>query len=140
MRVTFWRQFRFEAAHYLSGFEGKCGHIHGHNYVLSVRINGVPGDDGFIIASDELKAAVKPLTDRLDHALIIDNLPELSNDGQIDVSEFWGNVVEIGKRPTTENLAIWIYDQILLLGHKDILGREVSIDLQETHAMGVSIP
>ena len=140
MRVTFWRQFRFEAAHYLSGFEGKCGHIHGHNYVLSVRIKGVPGSDGFIIASDELKQAMKPLMDRLDHALIIDNLPELSNDGQIDISEFWGNVVEIGKRPTTENLAIWIYDQIMLIGHPEMLGRELAIDLQETHAMGVSIP
>ena len=140
MKVTFWRQFRFEAAHYLSGFEGKCGHIHGHNYVLSVRISGVPGDDGFIIASDALKEAMKPLMDLLDHALIIENYRTFDDDSGVEIDDFWSNVVVIGKRPTTENLAIWIYDQILLLGHKDILGREVSIDLQETHAMGVSIP
>ena len=39
IRVT--RRFTFEAAHHIVGHE-KCGHVHGHSYVLDVTLKGEP--------------------------------------------------------------------------------------------------
>ena len=38
LRLT--KQFDFEAAHALEGYEGKCRDIHGHSYYLNVTIIG----------------------------------------------------------------------------------------------------
>ena len=40
IRIT--KKFRFEAAHALYGYDGKCKNIHGHNYKLFVTVIGVP--------------------------------------------------------------------------------------------------
>ena len=40
IRIT--KKFRFEAAHALYGYDGKCKNIHGHNYKLFVTIVGEP--------------------------------------------------------------------------------------------------
>ena len=36
MRVRITKEFDFEAAHALDGYDGKCKDIHGHNYKLSL--------------------------------------------------------------------------------------------------------
>ena len=38
IRVT--KEFRFEGAHALTGYDGKCRHIHGHSYRLFVTLKG----------------------------------------------------------------------------------------------------
>ena len=43
IRIT--KKFRFEAAHALYGYDGKCKNIHGHNYKLFVTIIGEPISD-----------------------------------------------------------------------------------------------
>ena len=40
VRIT--KKFRFEAAHALFGYDGKCKNIHGHNYNLFVTVVGKP--------------------------------------------------------------------------------------------------
>lgn len=45
MRVTVTKKFTFDAAHYLSGHEGKCAAMHGHTYILEVTV-GAPGAPG----------------------------------------------------------------------------------------------
>ena len=34
--------FRFEAAHALMGYDGRCRNIHGHSYEMRVTIKGNP--------------------------------------------------------------------------------------------------
>ena len=43
IRIT--KKFRFEAAHALYGYDGKCKNIHGHNYKLFVTVIGAPVND-----------------------------------------------------------------------------------------------
>ena len=43
IRIT--KQFNFETAHALYGYDGKCKNIHGHNYKLSVTVVGAPIED-----------------------------------------------------------------------------------------------
>ncbi len=76
IRLT--KEFAFEAAHALEGYDGKCSRIHGHSYRLFVTVKGVPCDDpqspkrGMVMDFGVLKALVQEqIVSRLDHALIL---------------------------------------------------------------------
>ncbi len=43
IRIT--KEFHFEMAHTLLGYDGPCRNIHGHSYELKVTLLGVPIDD-----------------------------------------------------------------------------------------------
>ena len=43
IRVT--KEFSFEMAHVLEGYDGPCREIHGHSYRLFVTVAGTPCDD-----------------------------------------------------------------------------------------------
>ena len=45
MRVRITKQFDFEAAHALDGYNGKCKDIHGHSYCLKVTYLGKPKEN-----------------------------------------------------------------------------------------------
>ena len=43
IRIT--KQFNFETAHALYGYDGLCKNVHGHSYKLDVTVIGTPIDD-----------------------------------------------------------------------------------------------
>ena len=45
IRLT--KEFSFEAAHSLEGYDGACREIHGHSYRLFVTIKGEPSADPY---------------------------------------------------------------------------------------------
>ena len=64
------REFTFEAAHRLPNVpEGhKCARLHGHSYRVEVHVAGDVGPvSGWVMDFADIKAAFKPLEDRLDH-------------------------------------------------------------------------
>ena len=72
------KEFSFEAAHALDGYDGPCRAIHGHSYRLLVTVKGEPLADsaspkaGMVIDFGQLKKIVaEEVIDRLDHALIL---------------------------------------------------------------------
>lgn len=85
------RKFKFDAAHNLESYKGKCEKLHGHTYRLVVIVEGIPDSEGMIIDFVELKDIVKrEVIDILDHSYIN----------------------EIIKQPTAENIAIWIWQRL----------------------------
>jgi len=62
VRVT--KEFRFEMAHALWNYDGKCANIHGHSYILQVTVIGEPISDenspkyGMLIDFGDLKKIV----------------------------------------------------------------------------------
>jgi len=64
----------FSAAHFIS-HAGKCERLHGHNYAVSVYMEGELTNDRYVYDFVELKRVVKRLCDRLDHRFL---LPEKS--------------------------------------------------------------
>ena len=81
IRLT--REFSFEMAHALEGYDGLCRHIHGHSYKLFVTVSGTPCDNpddpkyGMVMDFGELKAIVNRLiVDPHDHALVVRLTPE----------------------------------------------------------------
>ena len=67
---------RFSAAHFIS-FAGKCEHLHGHNYGVSVELEGEITEDCYVFDFVVLKRTVRRICDALDHHFL---LPELSKD------------------------------------------------------------
>ena len=75
IRLT--KEFSFEMAHTLDGYDGPCREIHGHSYRLFVTVKGRPKDDpsdskcGMVIDFGDLKRIVadrRTLRSRTGHA------------------------------------------------------------------------
>ena len=71
------KEFKFDAAHNLVNYHGKCENLHGHTYRLAVVLEGDPDDEGMVFDFVELKKFVSELVlSKLDHAYINDILPQ----------------------------------------------------------------
>jgi len=107
IRIT--KEFSFEAAHALKGYDGPCRNIHGHSYHLSVTVTGTPvakpgsPKRGMVMDFSELKKIMKSeVIDRMDHALILPSdldIRELQKMG-----EPFSKIIVVEYQPTTENL------------------------------------
>lgn len=76
IRLT--KEFSFEMAHTLAGYDGPCREIHGHSYRLFVTVRGVPEQDstnpkyGMVMDFGDLKRIVNRLiVDRYDHGFVM---------------------------------------------------------------------
>ncbi len=105
IRIT--KEFRYEGAHALPNYDGKCQHIHGHSYILYVTVKGSPINDpthcknGMIIDFGELKNIVnEAIINKFDHALVMRNDAILAT----ELSSCYKNVILVDFQPTCENL------------------------------------
>ena len=113
--MQIYKEFSFDSAHFLPNVpEGhKCKNMHGHTYRLKVVIEGQPDPHfGWIMDFKELKDALTPVIDQLDHK-VINDIRGLEN-------------------ATAENITIWIWNQI-----KPVLPLLSRIELYETPTTGV---
>ena len=131
IRIT--KEFKFEMAHALHGYDGLCKNIHGHSYRLWVTIRGEASQqkghkkDGMLMDFDVLKSFVKPeIIDKYDHSLVLNaNSPH----AEIDFSAF-EKVFFLPYQPTSENLVL---DFALQIKRKLPLGVELyKVVLSET--------
>ncbi len=96
MRVRLVKGFDFEAAHWLPTFpEGhKCRRMHGHSFRVEVIVEGdVPEEQGFLMDYGDIKKAIAPIRDRLDHRVL--------------------NEIDGLENPTSEVIARWVWDQLV---------------------------
>lgn len=87
--------FRLEASHQLpEAPEGSvCKRLHGHSWVIDVRVAGpVDPETGWLVDYHEIEDAWQPIHDALDHRHL--------------------NDVDGLENPTSEMLAIWIWDHL----------------------------
>ncbi len=105
IRIT--KQFDFEMAHALLGYDGPCKNIHGHSYKMDVTVKGeikegtVDSDEGMVIDFGIIKKIVKDLiVDKYDHALVLNEKME------IDISnfDFMNKLILLPFQPTCELL------------------------------------
>ena len=107
IRLT--KEFSFEAAHALEGYDGKCRHIHGHSYRLFVTVAGTPVADehdpkaGMTLDFGVLKGIVhSEIVDRFDHAFIV----QRGDSRAAALGDRFGNIIETDYRPTCENMLV----------------------------------
>ena len=98
MRIALSKTFEFESAHWLPTFPDghKCRRLHGHSFKVDVVVEGeVPDDRGYLLDYGDIKAAIEPIKNELDHRLL-NEIADLSN-------------------PTAELLTRWIFDRLKCL-------------------------
>lgn len=70
-RITVERnRLRFAAAHFAT-FGGACEGLHGHNYDVTVELEGSLTDDSWVWDFGQVKRATKALADELDHKFLL---------------------------------------------------------------------
>lgn len=107
IRVT--REFPFEMAHVLSGYDGPCRNVHGHSYRLFVTLSGTPVSDrqnpknGMVIDFTDLKQIIKKeIINIFDHAVTVSSY---YNEGNPEaIKKLFGNTIIVDYQPTCENL------------------------------------
>ncbi|KRA42817.1 6-carboxytetrahydropterin synthase QueD [Pseudoxanthomonas sp. Root630] len=92
--MDIFKVFTVEAAHRLPHVPDghKCARLHGHSFRIELHLSGpIDPQAGWVMDFADVKAAFKPIYDRLDHHYLND-IPGLDN-------------------PTSEHLAKWVWDQ-----------------------------
>src|SRR5690349_1709325 len=107
--MELFKEFGFEAAHRLPHVapDHKCARLHGHSFRVELHVEGEVGSEsGWVVDFAELTAAWQPLHDQHDHRYL-NEVPGLEN-------------------PTSEVLAIWIWDALapVLPGLSEVVVRE----------------
>lgn len=109
IRLT--KEFKFEMAHALKGYDGPCRNIHGHSYELYVTVTGVPIHDpdspknGMLMDFGDLKRIVrKSIVDEFDHSLVLNRAS--AEEFLPLTAEVFGKTILVDYQPTSENLLI----------------------------------
>lgn len=113
----------FDAAHFLSGYNGKCHNLHGHEWTIYVTVQSKKlstdkQSKGMVVDFGELKKVVKEkITEVFDHSFIyeIGTIPIELKNNMIELMNWKLNEVDF--RPTAENFAEYIYNIISAEGY-----------------------
>ena len=114
MLIRVSKEFTFEMAHALYGYEGPCKNIHGHSYSLTVCLIGVPNsnktsDNGMVLDFGDLKKIVyEKIIRQFDHSLVINN----DYPFELPQHEAFGNVYRVDFQPTCENLLLEFHKRL----------------------------
>ena len=108
IRIT--KEFSFEMAHALEGYDGACSQIHGHSYRLFVTVKGRPLSDptnpklGMVMDFGELKKIVnRTIVSLYDHALVI--RPSATNKAVVETLQSnFSRIITVDYQPTCENM------------------------------------
>jgi 6-pyruvoyltetrahydropterin/6-carboxytetrahydropterin synthase len=133
VRLT--KEFKFEMAHALKGYDGPCRNIHGHSYELVVTIAGQPIAEinspklGMVMDFGQLKNIVRQeIVSEFDHALVLNR--DSSNEYFVHMTELFGKLILVDYQPTSENLLIDYAARIKAKLPRDV--KLISMQLRET--------
>jgi 6-pyruvoyltetrahydropterin/6-carboxytetrahydropterin synthase len=110
-RIRITKEFKFEMAHALHGYDGLCKHMHGHSYKLFVTVIGEPNQDatdpklGMVMDFGDLKKIVKKeIVDHFDHAIVINK----ATADELDCPQhtIFGRMIVVDYQPSSENMLI----------------------------------
>ena len=112
--MQIYKDFSIEAAHRLPNVPDghKCARLHGHSFQVRISVEGPLGEEsGWVMDFGDIKAAFAPIYAQLDHHYL--------------------NDIEGLENPTSENLAMWIWQQL-----KPELPQLSSVRIKETCTSG----
>lgn len=125
------REFWFSSAHRIEGHP-KCGRMHGHNYRVTVTLQGaINNDTGMVIDFGLVDEMVKPIIDAMDHRYIVSNGNLNAKDPYADVAMELGDDFQMPfPQSTAEFMAAFLHDRICNKLHwtRDLC----QVDVQET--------
>lgn len=128
------KDIKFDCAHMLSGYEGKCANLHGHTYHGTVEIQAAVDDTTRMVLDYNI---IKEVVDKFDHAVVFSH--KLRRNGAEKALLDWAleynmNYVAMpswAPKSTAEDMAMaiaqWIKDKVL-----DTELSQVTVKLSET--------
>ena len=109
-KIRLTKEFSFESAHALDGYDGLCREIHGHSYRLFVTVKGEPSCDecdpklGMVMDFGDLKRIVNSeIVERLDHSFVLRD-SEQNEELKASLGTKFSKVVLGDYQPTCENM------------------------------------
>ena len=86
---------QFSAAHSLTGYQGNCARVHGHNWIVEVFVRCLELNDiGIGVDFRDVRKAIKDVINDLDHSCLNEH-PEFKN-----------------TNPSSENIAKYLYREL----------------------------
>ena len=99
----------FDAAHFLTNYEGKCKNIHGHRWKIVLSIKGEE-KNGMVVDFGILKDDLKKECDYFDHTFIVEK--DSLNKELFDLLSKDFLLREVPFRTTAENFAKYFFDKL----------------------------
>lgn len=88
---------RFSSSHHLTGYEGDCARLHGHNWRVVVEVAGRElNETGMLVDFTRLKGKLDEIALELDH-IVLNEHPHFQS---------------TGLNPTAENIAAFFYSRL----------------------------
>jgi len=116
-KIRLTKEFRFEAAHALLGYDGLCKNIHGHSYILRVTVKGRPLEDdkspkyGMVMDFSDLKKIVnEQIVNRFDHSIILNK--KVPHTSFKNVEDMFERIHLLDYQPTCENMLVDFVERI----------------------------
>lgn len=97
---------RFSACHFIPRHE-KCSRLHGHSYIVRLRLEGDIGEEGMIMDFVVLKKALKAMIEELDHKTLV---PTRSQDVKVTADDESVEAVACGKRYVFPRMDVTLLD------------------------------
>ena len=114
----------FDSAHFLKDYDGKCSNIHGHRWTVEIKVGAETLESdtqnrGMVVDFSSMKKDLKEIADHFDHSLIMEtgSLKQATEDALLAENL---RIVKVDFRPTAENFAKYIYDEMTSRGYKVI--------------------
>jgi 6-pyruvoyltetrahydropterin/6-carboxytetrahydropterin synthase len=137
-------RLRFAAAH-MATFGGDCEPLHGHNYDVTVEVEGTLTDESWVIDFGAIKGIARELCERLDHRFLLQrnsrSLSSEERDGYWllrfgETRQYQFPVRDVLALPidnsTAERLAEWLHTEIAtaltLAGTTNIVRLRVGVE------------
>ncbi len=110
-----------DAAHFLAGYNGKCGNIHGHRWrviaaVCGENLNQDQQNRGMIVDFGKLKDDLKEEVEKFDHKFIVER-GTLKEKTLLALEDEKFQMVMVDFRPTAEEFAAYFYNQMKAYGY-----------------------
>ncbi len=98
----------FDAAHFLSNYNGKCKNIHGHRWNVFLEVSG-DLNNGMLVDFNVLKKDLKELCDYFDHSFIVEKGSLSEELMALLTKDFLIRIVDF--RTTAENFSKYFFDE-----------------------------
>lgn len=97
---------RFSSCHFIPRHE-KCSRLHGHSYIVRLRLEGDIGEEGMIMDFVVLKKKLREIIGELDHKTL---LPTRSDDVKLTMDGDSVEAVSCGKRYVFPRMDVTLLD------------------------------
>ncbi|MDE6551160.1 MAG: 6-carboxytetrahydropterin synthase QueD [Clostridia bacterium] len=113
---------RFDSAHFLKGYSGKCSNLHGHRWSIEAEIASESlieqgGLNGMVADFSDVKHDLRAIANTFDHALIYEK-DSLRTDTLSALQAEGFKLIELDYPPTAENLARCFYNLMKDKGYR----------------------